>query len=234
VRDLFRPDDWLVYRFLPWLELDWLEHGFGTRQSEGWSRHPELISLKQVHSDVSVHSDGTLTGRIGKGDALLTDVPGALVGVRTADCVPILIADVSKRAVAAVHAGWRGSAQAIVAKTVNDMGTRFGSQAGDLQAVIGPAIGACCYEVGPEVASEFKHYFPEIAGLEERSHLNLPEVNRRQLLSAGVLPSRIHLCGLCTACLDGEFFSWRRDRRKHERMVSAIGIRRKTQRGREP
>jgi YfiH family protein len=224
VQDRFRPDDQFVYRFLPWLELDWLEHGFGSRQSEAWNRRPDLISLKQVHSDVSVYSDGCLTGRIGEGDALLTDAPGALVGVRTADCVPILIADVSKRTVAAVHAGWRGSAQAIVAKTVGAMATRFGSHARDLQAAIGPAIGACCYEVGPEVASQFKEFFPERDDLEERTRLDLPEANRRQLLSAGVPPDRIHVCGLCTACLAGEFFSWRRDRRKHERILSAIGI----------
>jgi Uncharacterized conserved protein len=127
--------------------------------------------------------------------------------------------------VAAVHAGWRGSAQAIVAKTVGAMAARFGSRARDLQAAIGPAIGACCYEVGPEVASQFKEFFPERDDLEERTRLDLPEANRRQLLSAGVPPDRIHVCGLCTACLAGEFFSWRRDRRKHERIVSAIGIR---------
>jgi YfiH family protein len=234
VQDLFRRDDQFVYRVVPWLELDWLEHGFGSRQSEGWNRRPELISLKQVHSDVTVYSDGALAGRIGEGDALLTDVPGALVGVRTADCVPILIADVSKRTVAAVHAGWRGSAQAIAARTVGAMAARFGSRARDLQAAIGPAIGACCYEVGPEVASQFKNFFPERDDLEERARLDLPEANRRQLLSAGVPPDQIHVCGLCTACLAGEFFSWRRDRRKHERMVSAIGIRREMQRGREP
>jgi YfiH family protein len=234
VPDLFRSDDQFVYRFLPWLELDWLEHGFGTRRSEAWSRRPELISLNQVHSAVSVHSDGALTGRIGEGDALFTEVPGALLGVRTADCVPILIADVSKRAVAAVHAGWRGSAQAIVGKTVGAMAARFGSHPRDLQAVIGPAIGVCCYEVGPEVASHFKDFFPELPNLEERTHLDLPEANRRQLLSAGVPLDRIHPCGLCTACLEGEFFSWRRDRRKLEHMVSAIGIRQETQRGRKP
>ena len=231
---LFHRDKRFVYRVLPWLELDWLEHGFGTRQSDAWNGQPELISLKQVHSDVSLYADGGLAGRIGEGDALLTDAPGALVGVRTADCVPILIADVSKRKVAAVHAGWRGSAQAIAAKTVGAMAARFGSHARDLQAAIGPSIGACCYEVGPEVASQFHDLFPGIAGPEERPHLDLPEANRRQLLSVGVPPDRIYLCGLCTACLSEEFFSWRRDRVKHERMVSAIGIKREMQRGREP
>jgi YfiH family protein len=234
VNSLFRRDEQFVYRVLPWLELDWLEHGFGTRQSEGWNEQPELISLTQVHSDVSLYADGSLAGRIGEGDALLTDAPGALVGVRTADCVPILIADDSKRKVAAVHAGWRGTAQAIAAKTVGAMAARFGSHARNLQAAIGPAIGACCYEVGPEVASQFWDLFPGIAGPAERTHLDLPEANRRQLLSAGVPPDRIYLCGLCTACLAEEFFSWRRDRVKHERMVSAIGIRRDMQRGREP
>jgi YfiH family protein len=234
VQGLFRRDDQFVYRVLPWLELDWLEHGFGTRRSESWSGRPELISLKQIHSDVAQYADGRLAGRIGEGDALLTDVPGAVVGVRTADCVPILLVDVSKRTVAAVHAGWRGTAQAIVAKAVGALAARFGSDPRDMQAAIGPAIGACCYEVGPEVAGQFKSLFPESAGREERAHLDLPEANRRQLLSAGVLPDRIYLSGLCTACLAGEFFSWRRDRLKHERMVSAIGIRGSKQRGREP
>ncbi len=234
MQGLFRRDDQFVYRVLPWLELDWLEHGFGTCRSEGWSERPELISLKQIHSDVSQYADGSLAGRIGEGDALLTDVPGAVVGVRTADCVPILLVDVSKRTVAAVHAGWRGTAQAIAAKTVGALAARFGSDPRDMQAAIGPAIGACCYEVGPEVASQFKSLFPERSGGEERAHLDLPEANRRQLLDAGLPPDQIHLSGLCTACLAGEFFSWRRDRVKHERMVSAIGIRRETQRGREP
>ena len=230
----FRRDDQFVYRVLPWLELEWLEHGFGTRQSEAWSRRPELIGLKQVHSDVSLYADGSLVGRIGEGDALLTDVPGAVVGVRTADCVPILITDVSKRTVAAVHAGWRGTVQAIAAKAVVAMAARFASDPRDMQAAIGPAIGACCYEVGPDVASQFKNLLPERTGPEERAHLDLPEANHRQLLSAGLPPDRIYLCGLCTACLKGEFFSWRRDRQKHERMVSAIGIRQERQEGREP
>jgi copper oxidase (laccase) domain-containing protein len=114
------------------------------------------------------------------------------------------------------------------------MAVRFGSDARDMQAAIGPAIGACCFEVGPEVASQFQDLFPERTDLEGRAHLDLPEANRRQLLSAGLPPDRIHLCGLCTACGEGEFFSWRRDRHQGDRLVSAIGIRREAQRGREP
>ena len=89
-------------------------------------------------------------------------------------------------------------------------------------------------EDGRFVARQFQDLFPERACPAERTHLDLPEANRRQLLSAGVPPDRIHLCGLCTACLAEEFFSWRRHRVKPERMVSAIGIRREMQRGREP
>ena len=103
-----------------------------------------------------------------------------------------------------------------------------------MHAAIGPSIGVCCYEVGPEVASQFEEGFPVRTNLAGRGHLNLPEANRLQLLSAGVAPDRIHVSGLCTACLTGEFFSWRRDRQKHERMVSAIGVRPETRRGREP
>ena len=234
MRELFRRDDEGVYRFLPWLEVDWLDHGFGTRLSGAWNRRPELIGLNQIHSNIATYADGRRRGRIGEGDALLTDVPGALAGVRTADCVPILIVDVSKRAVAAVHAGWRGTVDAVAAKTVAAMGTRFGSDPGELAAVIGPAIGACCYEVGSEVAARFDEVFLSKPNAGGSARLDLPEANRQQLLSAGLQRDRVWACSLCTSCLAEEFFSWRRDREGAGRMVSAIGVRPENEKGAGP
>jgi hypothetical protein len=220
VGDLFFKDPDQIYRALPLLEFDWLEHGFGTRLSPQWNDRADLILLNQVHSDCAVYADGRRAGHIGKGDALFTGVPGALIGVRTADCVPILIVDVEARAIAAVHAGWRGAAQGIAGKAVAEMTARFGSLPEDLCAAIGPAIGPCCYEVGPEVTA----LFTESNGLAGGSRLDLPGVNRRQLLDAGLLPGEVWSAGLCTACLADEFFSWRRDRHESGRMVSAIRI----------
>jgi polyphenol oxidase len=224
VKELFRKDDCHVYRAVPLLELDWLEHGFGSRASRGWMSEPEPISLKQVHSDVCVYADGRATGRIGEGDALITDVPGAAIAVRTADCIPILLVDTRKRAVAAVHAGWRGTVQRIAAKAVGAMADRFGSRPRDMLAAVGPGIGGCCYEVGEEVAVQFCDMFPERNDWTDRTHVDLAEANRRQLVSAGLAKDAMWAAGLCTVCLAQEFFSWRRDREKAGRMVSAIRI----------
>jgi polyphenol oxidase len=158
---------------------------------------------------------GALTGSIGEGDALISDHPGSLLAIRTADCVPVLIADPVRRVCAAVHAGWRGTAAGIVAKTVGEMARKFSSRPADLVAAIGPAIGKCCYEVGPEVAGEF--------GFTGRSHLDLPETNRRQLLESGLQPRNVDTADLCTACGADDFHSYRRDKTTG-RMVSAIGI----------
>ena len=98
-------------------------------------------------------------GTMSAGDALLTDQPGILLSVRAADCMPILIADTRRRAVAAVHAGWRGALQRIVEKAVGEMRRAFDSDPADLVAAIGPSIRACCYEVGPEVVDAFRGRF---------------------------------------------------------------------------
>ena len=178
-----------------------------------------LVSLSQVHSDVCLYvREGA--GRLGRGDALITDV----AGVRIGDCVPILLVDMRKRAVAAIHAGWRGTAAAIAAKAVLEFQERFGSTPADLVAAIGPGIGPCCYEVGPEVAVCFGEWFPERNDLEGRTRLDLPEANRRQLVAAGVSGTRIHVAGLCTCCSGGEFYSWRRDRQTAARMLNSIEI----------
>jgi YfiH family protein len=193
--------------------LAWLDHGFGTRHAAV----PEpLATLHQVHSAVCVDACGR-AGRVGEGDALLSDTPGLLVGVRTADCVPILLADETHRAVAAVHAGWRGTVQRIAAHAVEALRARFGTAPAELHAAIGPGIGPCCFEVGPEVAAEF--------GMAGRVKIDLAAINRTQLIEAGVPPERIYSARLCTMCLPEEFHSFRRDRERAGRMISRIGVR---------
>jgi YfiH family protein len=192
-------------------QFDWLDHGFGSRHY-----HPRAVTtLRQIHSDIAVHADRP--GCPAEGDALLSDTPGRIVAVKTADCVPILLADARHRAVAAVHAGWRGTASHIVQKTIDAMAARWNTRAADLYAAIGPAIGACCYEVGPEVAVQF-------TGASERAHIDLAGANRRQLLAAGLDPDHISTAGLCTFCHPGEFHSFRRDREAAGRMYSFIGV----------
>jgi YfiH family protein len=180
--------------------------------------------LKQIHSDRIVEADGS-PGVIGEGDALIGGRPGVLVGVRTADCVPILMVDTRRRAVAAVHAGWRGSSAAIARKCVELLEQRYGSDPADVQAAIGPAIGACCYQVGPEVAQRFAGWFPQFAGVDRPVNIDLAAVNRKQLEEAGVPARQIHGGAPCTFCA-AELHSYRRDGPHAGRLISAIGIRR--------
>jgi polyphenol oxidase len=195
-------------------EFPWVWHGFSSRVSEGWPG--PYTSVKQIHSDVVVVSDGA-GACLGQGDALVTATPGNRVGIRTADCVPILMADPVKRAVAAVHAGWRGTVAEIARRAVDRMVERFDTKAADIRAAIGPCIAQCCFEVGPEVAERFG--MPA-----ERSRIDLVEANRRHLLAAGLPEANIDIAGLCTACDAERFHSFRRDKEASGRMVAAIGI----------
>jgi YfiH family protein len=209
---VFQLDEIGVLRAEPLTAEHWLEHGFGTRLSESWPQGGEVVSLKQIHSDIAWEArEGT--GCIGEGDALITSQPGLLLTIRTADCIPVLIADPVRRAVAAIHAGWRGTAAGIAGKTVKKMATSFSTEPADLIAVIGPGIGACCFEVGPDVAAQFGS---------GATHVDLVEANRLDLVSAGV--SRIMIGAPCTVCQPALFHSFRRDKTQG-RMVSAIGLR---------
>jgi YfiH family protein len=212
-----------VYRVVALEQFDWLDHWFGTRNSTLDFQGRNLATLHQIHSDIAIAADGQ-AGRIGDGDALLTMTPGQLVAVRTADCLPILIADERRHAVAAVHAGWRGTVLGVAAQAVRELGRLFASQPEDLHAAIGPGIGACCYQVGPEVAAEFQPLFPE-RDLSGRTTIDLAEANRRRLAAAGLRDDRIYLGAPCTFCMKGEFFSYRREREQAGRMLSGIGVR---------
>jgi len=182
------------------------------------------VILRQIHSDVCLRVE-QVPHEHPAGDALLTSVPGLVVAIRTADCLPILIVDPRHRAVAAVHAGWRGAAAAVAAKAVQALAREFGGQPEEVEIAIGPGICGRCYEVGPEVARRFAAWLPELAEVAKPVLLDLTEVNRRQLLGAGVSPGGLHLGAPCTACSSDEFHSYRRQGPRAGRMLSGIGIR---------
>jgi polyphenol oxidase len=223
---VFYRDSRHVYRVSELDSFEWLVHGFGTRLSDIPGLFANIATLKQIHSAVCVQAGGR-SGALGEGDALLENAPGSVVAVKTADCMPVLLVDERRRVVAAVHAGWRGTAARIVPHAVASMERYFGSQAGDLHAAIGPGIGRCCYEVGPEVAERFGVQEPEgpEPGGQGRAHIDLAGANRRQLEEAGVTPGRIYASNLCTMCRPEEFHSFRRDKEAAGRMHSFIGIR---------
>ena len=212
---MFYKDSRQIYRVTELDSLPWLEHGFGTRRARVPALFGNLATLRQIHSTTCVPAAGR-GGELGEGDALLEDTPGAVVAVKTADCLPILLVDERHGAVAAVHAGWRGTVAGIARRAVEAMRAQFGSLPEDLHAAIGPGIGKCCYEVGPEVAAEF--------GQQGRAHVDLAEANRRQLMNAGVTAQRIYASNLCTMCRAEEFHSFRRDKEAAGRLYSFAGI----------
>ena len=158
-------------------------------------------------------------------DALVTDQKNVIVTILTADCVPVLLYDPVKRVVAAVHAGWKGTEAKIVVKTIEVMEHKFGSNPSDILAGIAPAIGKCCYEVGEDVASHFSAYTDAIDRNGEKSMLDLPVINKSQMISAGILEEHIEMSGICTACEVETFFSYRREKGCSGRFMSMIGMR---------
>jgi YfiH family protein len=211
-----------IYRCAALQEFAWLAHGFTTRRSS--ESAPPLTTLRQIHS-ATVWNAAGLKDRDLEGDALVSNEEGKWVGVRTADCVPILLAGVRTRAVAAIHAGWRGTAHAIARRAVERLVSDFGAEPDEIFAAIGPSIGVCCYQVGPEVRSRFEDLFPEwdsVSGRNEPGMLNLTEANRRILQAAGVPDSQIFRSNLCTSHRSDDFFSYRREPAHPGRMISFI------------
>jgi YfiH family protein len=195
--------------------LDFIDFSFATRHSVP---PRDIVTVHQIHS-ARVISNCGLPQRSEDADALLENTPGIAIGIKTADCVPVLLADPVRRAVAAIHAGWRGTAAGIVLAAIRSMAAGFGTQPEDLHAAIGPSIGPCCYQVGPEVAS----HFGVVAT--DRVHLNLRYINARQLEAAGVLPTNISTTSDCTRCQPDDYHSFRRDHEIAGRMISWIRIR---------
>jgi polyphenol oxidase len=211
-----------------------------------------LVSLRQIHSDliycVSGRPKHTLVG-----DGLITDTPGLVLAIQTADCLPVLLADSKRRAVGVFHAGWRGTIQRIVEKGVGEMRRWFGSQPRDLRAAIGPGVHGCCYQVGEEVRENFESQFayasslfretketneiherypllfltaraPGHSELPKKVFLDLVEANRQQLRASGVAAKNIWASPLCTACNPRTLFSYRADKGKTGRLMGAAAI----------
>jgi polyphenol oxidase len=210
-----------------------------------------LAPLRQIHSDV-VNAFSAASAAARKGDASATNTPGVLLSAQTADCVPILLVDPRGHAVAAIHAGWRGTLGRIAQKTVGRMQMEFGSKPLDLLAAIGPSIGPCCYEVAADFVTKFTAQFSDAAEFFDEArtgdepnplqwlnmkppghqpppkkvHLDLWKANHSQLLAAGLQTQNIYSSNLCTACHSDLFFSYRKQGALSGRMMSVIGVRR--------
>jgi YfiH family protein len=164
-------------------------------------------------------------------DALTTNTPQILLGVKTADCVPVILGDERTGACAAIHAGWRGSLASIVRHTLERMTEEYDTHAGDVRAAIGPAALSCCYEVGSEVIEAFREKFSDADHLftptrDNHARIDLHRANREQLIAAGVAPQNIHIAPLCTMCRTDLFFSYRREKKLYGcvgRLMSVIG-----------
>jgi polyphenol oxidase len=215
-----------------------------------------IVAPRQFHSNLVLHVSRSDAERKipRRADGLMTDESGFLIAIQTADCIPVLVADTRRRAVAAFHAGWRGTVKRIVENGVGRMMLEFGSQPADLIAAIGPGIGACCYAVGEEVLSAFDSQFsysrelfrevydadpvrrkypmlfltqraPGHSSIGPQLHVDLIEANRRQLLAAGLRPQAIRVIGGCTQCHRELFFSHRGSHGHAGRMMAVIGVR---------
>jgi YfiH family protein len=235
--------------FMEWDERENVLENRGRFQSAITAKDFSLVPLKQIHSDL-IHRFSTFSAEPFSGDASTTNAQNLLLAVQTADCVPILLVDPRKRAVAAIHAGWRGTLARVTEKTVGRMRQEFGSKPSDLLAAIGPSIGQCCYEVGVELVTKFTalfadghEYFDEPRTGDEPNpiqwlnmkppghqpppsnvHLDLRKANVSQLKTAGIRSANIYASHLCTACNTDLLFSYRREGALSGRLMSVIGI----------
>lgn len=187
-----------------------------------------LVTVNQVHGgNVLLVDDRTqhLRKKV-DADALITMVPGVPIGILTADCLPVFLYDPVKRAVAAVHAGWKGSAAGVVLKTMEMMKKRFSTRPGDLFAALGPYIGPCCYGIKENVASEFERFGGSsadyIQNIYGEMRLDIGMANISQLAGAGVLRENISMVAACTSCNNGLLFSYRKDNGVTGRQLSFI------------
>jgi polyphenol oxidase len=210
-----------------------LEVGVPRRGMTGVAPSAWTLSVTQVHGTEALVVDRTLapTDRfVGGWDALVTDQPGIMVAVRTADCVPILLHDRQRGVVAAVHAGWRGAVAGIVPKTLALLESRFGSHPEHIRISIGPSAGVCCYEVDEPVLDRLRQGFPEWNKVVRtrrngKAHLDLKALVKEQAQARGVDPKSISTVNLCTICRRELFFSYRREGKVNGTMVSAVGLR---------
>ena len=224
--------------------------------AEGATGNPEtpLIAIKQFHSNLIVRTTraDAPRERPRRADGQITDEPGILLAVQTADCIPVIVADRRRRAVGVFHAGWRGTVKRITEIGVGRMRLEFGSKPEDMIAAIGPGNGVCCYAVGEEVLSEFESQFsyarelfrevydadvvrqkypmlfltqraPGHSPIGPSLHVDLIEANRRQLRAAGLSAESIEVVGGCTQCHPELFYSHRGAQGRTGRMMAVVG-----------
>ena len=185
--------------------------------------HPDnLVMVKQVHGSTIVAAerpDPELSEM--PADGLITKVPGLVLGIRTADCVPVIFWDPVQKVAGIAHGGWKGVKDGILSQMLKIFEKKSGTKMTDLRVAIGPSIRKCCYEVG----SEFLGYFPGFySGKGAKGHLDLVGVVKSRLLKRGVLESHIYDTGLCTVCENKKFFSYRMESQTPERILSVISI----------
>ena len=203
-------------RFLKLFDGEWLLTGC-------WQMHSADIRMVRGREDARRDTEHC--------DALVTKEPRILLGVKTADCVPIILGDTRTGACSAVHAGWRGTLVSILPRALDRMTTEYGTRASDVRAVIGPAARACCYEVGAEVIEAYAKNFPQSGDLfttTQNGHalIDLQRANREQLIESGIDPQLIHTTPLCTMCRTDLFFSYRREKTLYGRtgrLMSVVG-----------
>ncbi len=200
----------------------WEERGAGrARVAAALADRGRLHLLKQVHGTTVVSA--RWEGRP-EADAATADQPGLILGIETADCLPVLLVDPVRRRVAAAHAGWRGTAAGVTRAAVSAL-VAGGSRPSDLVAALGPGIGPCCYEVGPELVAAFgpggEAFFRD--GPRGRPHLDVRAANVAQLRAAGVPEAQVHHVDDCTYCRADLYHSYRREGRGAGRMISYIG-----------
>lgn len=203
-------------RFLKLFQGDW-------RLATCWQVHG--VALRVIPQDAT----GVLDTNEERCDALTTDARHILLGVQTADCVPVLLGDARTGACAAVHAGWRGTAAEIVPAALERMRAEYGTRSEDVRAAIGPAASVCCYEIGPEVVEIFRARFASadeilVPTREGHARIDLQRANRQQLTEAGVAIGRIHTAPFCTMCRDDLFFSYRREKPLYGRTGRLLAV----------
>ncbi|MBW2631436.1 MAG: peptidoglycan editing factor PgeF [Deltaproteobacteria bacterium] len=193
-----------------------------------------LVTVNQVHGDrLLIVDEKTQDWRHGgklEYDGIISAMPGVPISIKTADCVPVFLADCTRRVIGAVHAGWRGTSLGIVARAVDAFMKEFASTPADILAVIGPAIGPCCYEVDESVFHHFdnkrdKEAFFTRGKKEGKWMLDLPAANRSRLLDAGVPPENIFSADICTSCNRDTFFSHRGEHGGTGRQLNFIMLR---------
>jgi YfiH family protein len=187
----------------------------------------QLRKMRQVHGCTTVQASLQPPAHAPEADGVMTDENGVALVVQVADCVPLLMADSRTKAIAAVHAGWRGTAANIAAAAVRRLEQQYGSRPEDLVAAIGPSIGACCYQVGPEVrdafgAADADGWFSPDPNRSDRLRFDGAAANRDQLIAAGLSPANVHLARLCTMTHLSHFYSYRAEGATTGRLLGVI------------